>query len=217
MCVETPEEDVESMRLPKNWHALIRTAVLNVMGIVRIALLTGREALIKYGDSKDARIHQLESEVAMLREELRITGARMRQVPPNRRPQYTAMERMAILQLRAMRGWSKAEVSRHFLVSDDTIREWLRRADDDSLVQAPTPVNRFPAFQHATRGLRPVQSKDEGLTTRSRSAERNIEVGHRSIPRSDPLVRSVPPVAAEASCPSAVRGRPEPRHQDSRD
>ena len=33
---------------------------------------TGRESLIKGGDSPDARIHQLESEVAMLREELRI-------------------------------------------------------------------------------------------------------------------------------------------------
>ena len=81
MCAETPEEDVESLRLPKNWHSLVCSAVLNVIGIVRIALLTGREALIKNGDSKDARIHQLESEVAMLREELRITGARMQRVP----------------------------------------------------------------------------------------------------------------------------------------
>jgi hypothetical protein len=51
---------------------------------------------------------------------------------------------MAILQLRAMRGWNKAETSRHFLVSDDTIRDWLRRVDDDALVQTSTPVNRFP-------------------------------------------------------------------------
>jgi transposase InsO family protein len=51
---------------------------------------------------------------------------------------------MAILQLRAMRGWNKAETSRHFLVSDDTIRDWLRRVDDDALVQTSPPVNRFP-------------------------------------------------------------------------
>jgi hypothetical protein len=57
----------------------VRSAVLQVIGIVRIAMLTGREALIKNSDSKDARIHQLESEVAMLREELRINGACMRQ------------------------------------------------------------------------------------------------------------------------------------------
>ena len=80
----------------------------------------------------------------MLREELRIISARMRRVPANRRPQYTGLERMAILQLRAMRGWNKSETSRHFLVSDDTIRDWLRRVDDDALVQTSTPVNRFP-------------------------------------------------------------------------
>jgi hypothetical protein len=51
---------------------------------------------------------------------------------------------MAILQLRAMRGWNKAETSRHFLVSDDTIRDWLRRVDADALVQTSPPVNRFP-------------------------------------------------------------------------
>ena len=109
-------------------------------------MLAGREALINNGDMKDARIHQLESEVAMLREELRINGARMQRVPPQRRPQYTGIERMAILQLRAMRGWNKAETARHFFVSDDTIRAWLRRADDDSLVDTHTPVNRFPDF-----------------------------------------------------------------------
>ncbi len=53
---------------------------------------------------------------------------------------------MAILQLRAMRGWNKAETTRHFFVADDTVRPWLRRVDDDSLVQTQTPVNRFPDF-----------------------------------------------------------------------
>ena len=53
---------------------------------------------------------------------------------------------MAVLRLRAMRGWNKTETACHFLVSDDTVRTWLRRADDDSLVQTRTPVNRFPDF-----------------------------------------------------------------------
>jgi hypothetical protein len=75
---ELHDDEAESLRLPKNWHALVRCAVIQVIGIVRIAMLTGREALIKNGDAPDARIHQLESEVAMLRDELRIHGARMR-------------------------------------------------------------------------------------------------------------------------------------------
>ena len=121
MPAESREDDAESLRLPKHWHSLVRSAVLNVVGIVRIAMLAGRETLLQNGDTKDARIHQLESEVAMLCEELRINDSRMRRIPPHRRPQYTEMERMAILQLRAMRGWNKSETSRHFLVSDDTI------------------------------------------------------------------------------------------------
>jgi hypothetical protein len=77
MCDEVGEQDVELLPLPKNRRASVRNAVLNVIGIVRIAMLAGREALIINGDVKEARIHQLESEVAMLREELRINGTRM--------------------------------------------------------------------------------------------------------------------------------------------
>jgi hypothetical protein len=54
---EIREEETESLRLPRNWHVLVRSAVLQVIGIVRIAMLTGREALIKNGDAPDARIH----------------------------------------------------------------------------------------------------------------------------------------------------------------
>ena len=139
-------EDIESLPLPKGWSKAARNAVLNVLGIVRIAMLAGREALILEGDVKEARIHQLESDLAMTREELRLIGSRMKRIDPHRRPQFTAVERMAILQLRAMRGWNKAETARRFFVTDDTIRAWLRRADDDSLVQTRTPVNRFPDF-----------------------------------------------------------------------
>jgi hypothetical protein len=37
---ENLEEEAESLRLPRNWHALVRSTVLQVIGIVRIAMLT---------------------------------------------------------------------------------------------------------------------------------------------------------------------------------
>jgi len=37
---EIREEEAESLCLPRNWHALVRSAVLNVIDIVRIAMLT---------------------------------------------------------------------------------------------------------------------------------------------------------------------------------
>lgn len=144
MCNELCERDLESLPLPGDWTVGVRRAVLNVICIVRIAMLAGREFLVQEGDVLHARIYRLESEVAMLREELRIGGTRLRRIDPHRRPQYTPTQRMAILELRAMRGWSKAETARRFFVSDETIRTWLRRADDDSLLRTRMPVNRFP-------------------------------------------------------------------------
>ena len=55
MSARICEKDVETLRLPRNWHWYVRTAVLNVVGIVRIAMLAGREALVNNGDAKDAR------------------------------------------------------------------------------------------------------------------------------------------------------------------
>jgi hypothetical protein len=51
------EDDVERLRLPRNWRASVRSVVLKVVGIVRIAMLAGREALIANGDANVARIH----------------------------------------------------------------------------------------------------------------------------------------------------------------
>jgi hypothetical protein len=150
VCAEIHRHDAESLRLPRGWAKTVRNAVLNAIGLVRITMLAGREALIQNGDSLPARIHQLESELAMVQEKPRLIGARMQRVPPHRRPQYTTIERMTILELRAMRGWNKTETARHFLVSDDTVRAWLRRADDDSLVKTTVPVNRFPDFVRYT-------------------------------------------------------------------
>jgi hypothetical protein len=37
---EIHEEEAESLRLPRNWQTSVRSAVLQVIGIVRIAMLT---------------------------------------------------------------------------------------------------------------------------------------------------------------------------------
>ncbi len=142
MCSEL-DNDL-STALPRGWTDSIRSAVLNIVVLVRIATPAAREFLIQEGDVVHAKLFRLEAEVAMLRQELRIYGTRMRRIDPHRRPQYPPAERMAILELRAMRGWSKAQTARRFFVSDDTIRSWLCRADDDTLLQTRALVNRFP-------------------------------------------------------------------------
>ena len=84
-----------------------------------------------------------------LQEEVRIKDARMALLPTQRRPHYPPSERMAILELRAARGWTLAQTARAFLVTPLTIAHWLRRLDEQgshALVQLTEPVNKFPEF-----------------------------------------------------------------------
>ena len=198
MCTERCDDDIESLPLPKGWPQTVRHAVLNVIGVVRVAMLAGREFLIQKGDVLEAHVHRLETEVALLREELRIIGFRMARITPHRRPQYSPVERMAIMELRAMRGWSKAETARRFFVSDDTIRSWLRRADDDdSLLQLATPVNRFPDFiRHAVQQIKrfcPSLGKAKIAETLARAV---IHIGRATVGR---ILAEKPSVAPEPS------------------
>jgi len=113
-----------SVPLPSSWPKHAKAATLHVISLANFALTQVR------GWAANSPIHrvrlaaqldQLKSEVAMLREEIRIKDARMAALAPQRRPHYPPSERMAILQLMAARGWSKAQTGRRFLVIDDTV------------------------------------------------------------------------------------------------
>jgi transcriptional regulator with XRE-family HTH domain len=89
---------------------------------------------------------------------MRIKDARMAQISPHRRPYYPPTERMAILELRAARGWSQEQTADAFLVTAATIASWMKRVDEegpDALVQLREPVNKFPEFvRYAVRLLK---------------------------------------------------------------
>jgi putative transposase len=73
----------------------------------------------------------------------------MERILPHRRPHYPPIERLAILELRAARGWSLAQTARQMLVTPLTVASWTRRLDDEgpaALIQLREPVNRFPEF-----------------------------------------------------------------------
>jgi len=96
-----------------------------------------------------ATANQLQQEVALLREEIRIKDARMARIPPGRRPHYQPVERLAILELRAARCWSLVQTSTVFQVTANTIASWGKRLDEDgpeALVQPCQPVNKFSDF-----------------------------------------------------------------------
>ena len=96
-----------------------------------------------------AKSDQLENEIRLLREEIRIKDARLARIPAVRRPHYQPTERLAFLELRALRGWSLTQTARVFHVTPATIASWFTRLDEEgptALLRTSVPVNKFPDF-----------------------------------------------------------------------
>jgi len=138
--------------LPKNWTGNVRSAVLHVIGLAQYATAYTRSWS---ANSPNERMRlktendRLEAEVALLKEEVRIKDARMARLDSRKRPQYPPTERMAILELRAARSWSRQETADTFNLTAATISSWMRRLDEsgpEALVQLQEPVNKFPDF-----------------------------------------------------------------------
>ena len=147
MATENPR-----IPLPKSWSKQVRSALLHVISLAQFATAYTRGWA---ADGVNTRIRlkaecdRLIQELTLLCEEIRIKDARMGRIIPFRRPHYPPTERMAILELRAARGWSLEQAARVFQVTAATIASWTRRIDEagsDALVQMRTPVNRFPDF-----------------------------------------------------------------------
>jgi hypothetical protein len=126
--------------------------VLHVISLAQYAAVYTRSWA---ANSRNARVRlkvendRLLQEIALLHEEIRIKDARMLRISPYQRPHYPAIQRMAILELRAARGWSSQQTADAFLVTSTTIASWMKRLDEkgsEALVQTCEPVNKFPDF-----------------------------------------------------------------------
>ncbi|MDH3282589.1 MAG: DDE-type integrase/transposase/recombinase [Gammaproteobacteria bacterium] len=126
--------------------------MLHAISLARYSIVYARAWA---ADSINARVRlaaendRLHEECALLREELRIKDTRTAQLAPQRRPHYGPHERMAILELRAARGWSLKQTAHTFLLNSATIASWMKRIDEQgprALLQLREPVNKFPDF-----------------------------------------------------------------------
>jgi len=140
------------IHLPKGWQGCVKLAVLHTIALAHYTIVYARAWA---ADSINARVRlaaendRHQEECALLREELRIKNARIAQIVPQRRPHYGALERMAILELRAARGWSLKQTADTFFLTSATIASWMKRIDQegpDALLQLIEPVNKFPDF-----------------------------------------------------------------------
>ena len=138
--------------LPKGWAASVKSAVIHTIALAHYAIVFTRSWAANCPNARvrlKAELDRANQEIANLQEQMRIKDVRMGQIPPHRRPQYPPTERMAILELRAARGWSLEQTAKTFLVTAATIASWMKRLDEegsDALVQLRQPVNKFPEF-----------------------------------------------------------------------
>ena len=130
----------------------MKEAVLHAIALAHYAIVYARAWAT---DSIKARVQlaaendRLHEDCVLLREELRIKYIRMTQLAPQRRPHYSVHKRMAILELRAARGWSVKQTADTFLITPATVGSWMKRINEigpDALLQLREPVNKFPDF-----------------------------------------------------------------------
>ena len=147
-----PTKRTPQFPFPKSWPCYVKSAVLSVISLAHFSITCARGWA---ANSINARVRlaaendRMREQIALQREELRIKDARMCRIRVHRRPRYAPTERLAILEVRAARGWSLKQTAEAFLVTPETIASWSNRVDEPgpkALLQLREPVNRFPDF-----------------------------------------------------------------------
>jgi len=149
-----------TLSLPRNWSKLVRSGVLHAVSLAHAAVTLSWSRAASRGSPhrQRAEIDRLRAEITHLKEEMAIKDSRWGRHSPRRRPHYGPVFRMRILRLRAARGWTVAQTAERFLVTENTIENWMRRLDDAgeaALVRLEEPVNKLPDFvAHLVRHLK---------------------------------------------------------------
>ena len=197
--------------LPRGWPSRVKSAILHVISLAQFTLAYTRGWAANSPNSRirlKAELDRAHQEVALLREEIRIKDARMARIGPHRRPHYPPTQRMAILELKAARGWSLEQTRRVFLLTAATIASWMKRVDaegPDALVQLCEPVNKFPDFvRYVVQRLR-VLSPTMGKV---KIAEILARAGlHLSVTTVGRILKEKPVPASEPAQKTETTGR----------
>ncbi len=141
-----------SVPLPAGWSKHVKAAVLHTISLAAAALTATRAWAADHRSTRvrlRAELDRIEQELELVREELRLKDERLSRVPAALRPHYPPVERLAILALRAARGWSVGQTAARFHLSPGTLSNWMRRLDDkgpEALVQSAVPLNKYPDY-----------------------------------------------------------------------
>ena len=129
------------------------------------------------------------TEMDLLRREVEVFRAQREGIPPHRRPDYRPEQRLAILQLRRLRGWSIKRTAEHFVLHRNTIRAWIRAADGKgrpSLLNGAVVWNRIDdAVRWAVHELRRLCPEPEfGTRSIARQVVRaSVQISRSTVQR----------------------------------
>ena len=132
------DQALPDIPVPSGRAQNVKAAVLHVTSLAHYAIVAARGWA---ANSINARVrlaadnNGLNQEVQLLREELRIKDTRLAKIGPRHRPFYSPVERMAILELKAARGWSLAQA--HKLLGHHK-RSFRRKVDVTPQVSTTT-------------------------------------------------------------------------------
>ena len=113
-----------SVPLPRSWSKVVRRSVLQALSVASAALTRAWSRSASRPSSRaqeNAEAERLRTEVALLTEELELKDARFGRLAAHKRPHYGPVQRLRILELRALRGWSVMQTAERFLVTEETI------------------------------------------------------------------------------------------------
>ena len=136
-----------------------------------------------------AQRDQEATEGDLLRREVEIFRAQREGIPPHLRPDYRPEQRLAILQLRRLRGWSIQKTAKHFVLHRNTIRAWVRAAEGkgrSSLLAGAVVWNRIDeAVRWATHELRRLCPEPEfGTRSIARQVLRaSVQISRSTVQR----------------------------------
>jgi putative transposase len=147
-----PENDASTMPLPRDWPSHVTHAVVQVVGLANAAISVVRgwcQDSLTVRRKLASKAERLEAEIAQLHVELDLLRSRLSRVPAKNRPHYTPVERLRILELKAVRGWNSSQLAKRLLLSPSTVTDWLdrlRARGQDEFIRVPVPVNKFPDY-----------------------------------------------------------------------
>jgi transposase InsO family protein len=151
-----PSNAQPELQLPAQWSDQVKSGILCAIAAAS-SVISAAHARVARRHPLRAELDRAQNENRLLREELAIKDGRWKRAHPRRRPHYSAVQRLRILQLRAARGWTMEKTARRLLVDLHTLKHWNRRVDEHGereLIQTPRPVNRYPQYvRHLVREL----------------------------------------------------------------